>query len=250
MPTTGTVIDPAPPAPASGVRAAGVGDGGDDEYYHGDRPDLRERIPAGARRVLDVGCGAGALGAALKAQTGAEVVGIELFEAAAAIAEDRLDAVVRADLQTLAELPYPPGHFDAMTFGDVLEHLHDPHRLLRALRPYLADDGVIVCSIPNVKHWSVVFDLLVHDRWRYDDKGLLDRTHVHFFTLDEIGRMLDETGFEPLDVQPTRIGELPEGLRLLGDYAGRFGEEPHEVLARLNAYQYLVTARPIGPAAP
>jgi 2-polyprenyl-3-methyl-5-hydroxy-6-metoxy-1,4-benzoquinol methylase len=232
----------------AGVRAADVGEGGRDVYYTGDRPDLRGMIPETARRVLDVGCGAGTMGAALKAETGAEVVGIELFAEAAEIAERRLDAVVRADLQTLRTLPFPDGHFDAMTFGDVLEHMHDPHGLLRTLRRYLADDGLIVCSIPNVKHWSVVFQLLVRDRWEYGDKGLLDRTHVHFFTLTEIGALLDEAGFEPVQLTSTRAEECPERLRSLVDFAALFGEDPKEVLARLNAYQYLVTARPVTPA--
>ena len=232
-----------PEAPAAGVRAADVGDGGHDAYYTGDREDIRALLPAGARRVLDVGCGAGTLGAALKAQTGAEVVGLELFEEAAALAETRLDAVHRVDLQTLTELPYPDGYFDAMTFGDVLEHMHDPHGLLRTLRRYLADGGTIVCSIPNVKHWTVVMDLIVRDRWTYDDKGLLDRTHVHFFTLEEIGDMLDEVGFDADTVQATTIGPAPPAVEQLAGFAAAFGQPRDEVLARLNAYQYLVRAR-------
>lgn len=230
-------------APAVGVRAADVGDGGEDVYYTGDRPEIRALLPADARRVLDVGCGAGTLGAALKAQTGAEVAGIELFEEAAALAETRLDAVHRLDLQTLTELPYPDGYFDAMTFGDVLEHMHDPHGLLRTLRRYLGDGGTIVCSIPNVKHWTVVLDLIVRDRWRYDDKGLLDRTHVHFFTLEEIGEMLDEVGFDPDTVQATTIGPAPPPVEQLADFAATFGESRDEVLARLTAYQYVIRAR-------
>lgn len=229
---------------AAGVRAADVGDGGRDAYYTGDRPDIRALIPPTARRVLDVGCGAGSLGAALKAETGAEVHGIEVFAEAADLAEERLDRVLRVDLQRLAELPYPRGHFDAMTFGDVLEHMHDPHGLLRVLRRYLADDGLIVCSIPNVKHWSVVFQLLVRDRFTYADKGLLDRTHVHFFTLEEIGAMLEQTGFETIHLAATRVEEAPPQIASLGQFAALFGEKADDVVARLNAYQYLVAARP------
>jgi len=232
-----------PVTPPPGVRAADVGDGGHDRYYTGDRPELRALLPADARRVLDVGCGAGTLGAALKAETGAEVVGIEVFAEAADLAEEHLDEVLRLDLQTLTELPYPPGHFDAMTFGDVLEHMHDPAGLLRTLRPYLADGGTIVCSIPNLKHWSVVFQLLVRDRFTYGDKGLLDRTHVHFFTLEEIGAMLDEAGFQATALQANRVEPCPPEVAQLADYAAHFGEDRDEVLQRLNAYQYLVAAR-------
>jgi 2-polyprenyl-3-methyl-5-hydroxy-6-metoxy-1,4-benzoquinol methylase len=230
--------------PLAGVRAADVGEGGQDRYYTGDRPDLREYVPSGARRVLDVGCGAGTLGAVLKEQTGAEVVGIEVFEEAAAIAETRLDAVLRLDLQRLESLPYPNGYFDAMTFGDVLEHMHDPHGLLRTLRRYLSDDGTIVCSIPNLKHWSVLYKLIVEDRFTYADKGLLDRTHVHFFTLEEIGEMLDSTGFEVTALQANRVEEAPPQVATLAQFAAQFGANPEDVLQRLNAYQYVVAARP------
>jgi 2-polyprenyl-3-methyl-5-hydroxy-6-metoxy-1,4-benzoquinol methylase len=230
--------------PLAGVRAADVGEGGHDRYYTGDRPDLRAFVPAGARRVLDVGCGAGTLGAALKRETGAEVVGIEVFAEAADLAEHQLDAVLRLDLQTLESLPYPDGHFDAMTFGDVLEHMHDPHGLLRTLRRYLADDGTVVCSIPNLKHWSVLYKLIVEDRFTYADKGLLDRTHVHFFTLEEIGEMLDSTGFEVTALQANRVEEAPPQVATLAQFAAQFGANPDDVLQRLNAYQYVVAARP------
>jgi 2-polyprenyl-3-methyl-5-hydroxy-6-metoxy-1,4-benzoquinol methylase len=235
----------ASPAPPPGVRAATVGDGGEDRYYTGSRPDLRAMIPHRARRALDVGCGAGALGAALKLDTGAEVHGIEVFEAAADIAQTRLDGVLRVDLQRVTELPYPPAHFDVITFGDVLEHMHDPHGLLRLLRTHLTPDGVIVCSIPNVKHWSVVADLLLNDRWRYADQGLLDRTHVHFFTLAEIDEMLRETGLDVIELRTLKSGPMPEGLRALADLAGALGGDRDEALARLDAYQYLVAARPV-----
>jgi SAM-dependent methyltransferase len=231
-------------SPPSGVRAADVGDGGRDSYYTGDRPDIRALIPAGARRVLDVGCGAGTMGTILKQETGAEVAGIEVFEEAACVAEERLDGLHRVNLQGTIELPYPAGHFDAMTFGDVLEHMHDPHDVLRQLRRWLADDGTIVVSVPNVKHWTVIGDLLVHDRFRYSDKGLLDRTHVHFFTLEELDEMLESCGFVATALRATTIEMCPPTLEPLADFAARFGQSRDEVLQRLNAYQYLVAARP------
>lgn len=229
---------------AAAHKAAGVGDADKGEsYFEFDRPELRALVPAGARRVLDVGCGAGALGAALKRERDIEVIGLEGFEDAAARARERLDGALCVDLDGAEELPFEHGAFDAIVFGDVLEHLRDPHRLLRVLRPYLADDGVIVCSIPNVKHWTVLFPLLVQDRWRYEDAGLLDRTHIHFFTLEEIGQMLEETGFEAQHVGVNDLAPLPEELQPLVDVAVGFGAERAETAARLGAYQYLVVAR-------
>ncbi len=220
-----------------------------EQYFEFDRPELRALVPAGARRVLDVGCGAGALGAALRAERGIEVVGVELDPGAAARAAERLDRVVEADLEAIVELPFEPGAFDAIVFGDVLEHLHDPHRLLRSLRPWLADDGALVCSIPNVGHWSVVLPLLVEDRWRYEDAGLLDRTHVHFFTLGEAVAMLGECGFAVEGASVTRLpGPVPAQVAELAETLARFGANRARAEQRLTAYQYLLLARPRGSA--
>jgi methionine biosynthesis protein MetW len=217
----------------------------DDAYYEFDRPELRELVPAGAGRVLDVGCGAGALGAALREERGIEVMGLELSPEAAAHARERLDAVVEADLDRLEALPFERGSFDAMVFGDVLEHLHGPDRLLRVLRPWLADDGALVCSIPNVVHWSVVLPLLTQDRWPYADAGLLDRTHVHFFTLAEAELMLRECGFV---VESAATTTLPQPPPAAVDHLTRFlaalGTDEGATRRRLTAYQYLLVARP------
>jgi methionine biosynthesis protein MetW len=217
----------------------------DSAYFEFDRPELRALVPAGARRVLDVGCGAGALGAALREERGIEVAGLEISAAAAARAGERLDAVVETNLELLEELPFEPGSFDAMVFGDVLEHLHDPHRLLRVLRPWLADGGALVCSIPNVGHWSVVLPLLANDRWPYADAGLLDRTHVHFFTLTEAEAMLRECGFALESAAATRLStQPPPEAAELAALVGRLGGDPAQAEQRLGAYQYLLVARP------
>jgi len=227
---------------AAGVRApeAGASDG----YFDHVRPELAELVPEHAQRVIDFGCGRGAFGAHIKARQGAEVFGVELFDDAAAVAEQRLDLVVRADLDTLDELPIEEGSVDVAVFGDVLEHLRDPHRLLRLARRYLKPFGRIVCSIPNVKHFTVIVPLLVADRFEYTDAGLLDRTHVHLFTLEEIDAMLRETGFEAVTLGATNVGPLPERYRALAEIAGRLGADPRETAARLEAYQYLVVATP------
>jgi 2-polyprenyl-3-methyl-5-hydroxy-6-metoxy-1,4-benzoquinol methylase len=234
-------VPPTQPA-AAGVRddATGTADG----YFDHVRPELAELVPHDARRIVDFGCGRGALGAYLKQRQGAEVIGLELFEDAAAVAAQRLDTVVQADLDTIAALPADEGSVDVAIFGDVLEHLRDPHRLLRMVRPYLRPTGRIVCSIPNVKHFTVLVPLLVDDRFEYTDAGLLDRTHVHLFTLEEIDAMLTETGYTAISVGGTSIGALPERFRVLAEVAGRLGAEVRETVARLEAYQYLVVAGP------
>lgn len=223
---------------APGLRADPLADG----YFEHARPELRALVPAGARRVLDVGCGGGALGAALKAERGCEVVGLEGMPEAAATAATRLDAVHEVDLERLGDLPYPPGHFDAIVLGDVLEHLRDPEAVLAALLPHLAADGALVMSIPNVKHWSVVVPLLLRDAWTYTDAGLLDRTHVHFFTLEEISAMLDRLGLTARELSFTTVGAVPAAVEPLLDAVVEMGGERDETAARLGAYQYLVVA--------
>ena len=228
---------------AAGVRTADTG--ASDGYFDHVRPELAALVPEQARRIVDFGCGRGALGAHLKERQGAEVLGVELFPDAAAVAAERLDQVVRSDLDELEELPVDEGSLDCAVFGDVLEHLRDPHRLLRVARRYLKPDGRIVCSIPNVKHFTVLVPLLVADRFEYTDAGLLDRTHVHLFTLEEIDVMMRETGFEVVTLGATNVGALPERYKALADLAGRLGADPRETAARLEAYQYLVVAKPV-----
>ena len=178
-------------------------------YFEHARPEIAgASVPTSARSVLDIGCGAGRLGEALKARQPAEVVGIELNEAAAAAGRQRLDEVLVGDVERL-ELDFPPGSFDAIVCGDILEHLRDPDRLLRQARSWLAPDGRLVASIPNVRHHSVVRSLL-EGNWTYESAGLLDRTHLRFFTRREIEKLFFRAGFavEELRSSP-RPGDDP-----------------------------------------
>ena len=230
-------------APTAGPARTGghIGDPGD-RYYLASRPEMRRLVPPGARRVLDVGCGVGNLGAALKLERDVEAHGLELFPDAAADARRRLDSVVVGDLDRLEELPFADGFFDCMLFGDVLEHLCDPARALRMLRRYVADDGTLVCSIPNVGHWSVLAMVLGHGRWKYEERGLLDRTHVRFFTIAEIVELLAETGFAVDVAEATMVGDSPV-VGPLVTCAAALGADPAAMRQQLLAYQYIVRAR-------
>ncbi len=217
-----------------------------DPFYFGyARPEIVALVPESARRVLDIGCGAGRLGEALKARQQADVVGIEMNEAAAAVARQRLDRVVAGDVEALT-LDFEPASFDAIVCGDVLEHLREPERLLRQARQWLTSEGCLVASIPNVRHHSVVCSLL-QGNWTYESAGLLDRTHLRFFTRRE---------FEKLFV---RAGFAIEGLWSItapGDGAARNRPGPVQLgrlsmsglseqdAAEFYAYQFLVRARP------
>jgi GT2 family glycosyltransferase/tetratricopeptide (TPR) repeat protein/2-polyprenyl-3-methyl-5-hydroxy-6-metoxy-1,4-benzoquinol methylase len=172
-------------------------------YYRWPRPEVMELIPRQARRVLDVGCAAGTLGQEIKRRQQCEVVGIELDAAAAAEACRRLDHLIEGDVETLdlASL----GRFDAIVCADVLEHLRDPGVVLRKLRELMAEGGVLVASIPNARHMEVV-QQLIEGNWTYQPEGVLDRDHLRFFTRRSAEQLLEEAGFEVVEVRPVKAG--------------------------------------------
>jgi 2-polyprenyl-3-methyl-5-hydroxy-6-metoxy-1,4-benzoquinol methylase len=159
------------------------------------------------RRVLDVGCATGFLGKALAGQ-GCAVIGVEFDPQAAAEARALLDEVVEADLNVtaLADL-FPGREFDAIVFGDVLEHLLDPDAVLRSAVELLAAGGAVVISIPNVAHGSLRLALL-QGRWDYLETGLLDRTHLRFFTRESVLLMVAGAGLHITDLRGTILDPL------------------------------------------
>jgi SAM-dependent methyltransferase len=169
-----------------------------DAYYDQTRPDIAELVPPDCRRVLEIGCGAGGLGLALKSR-GCRVVGVELLPTAADRARERLDEVATADVEA-GPLPFAPQSFDAVIFADVLEHLYDPWCVLRDAAGLLAAGGVVVASIPNVQNIDVLWRL-ARGRWDYRDRGLLDRGHVRFFTLGSIRDLFDRAGLTIARIQ-------------------------------------------------
>lgn len=134
------------------------------------------------QRVLDIGCGRGRLGAEVRA-LGNTVHGIELDADSAAIAATRLDLVHCGDARDRAHLPegIREGKYDLVLLCDVLEHLAQPEELLRAVRGYLREGGRVIVSLPNVAAWPIRLQLAA-GRFTYADSGILDRTHLRFFT--------------------------------------------------------------------
>lgn len=144
-------------------------------------------------KVLEVGCSSGALTERITAM-GCQVTGIEVRPEAAEKARRFVERVLVGDLATMP-LPLPPSSFDAILLIDVLEHVVDPVEALRRLFPFLREGGRIVVAIPNVAHWSVRLRLLT-GRFDYEDTGILDRTHLRFYTRATARAMLEEAGLE------------------------------------------------------
>lgn len=166
-----------------------------ESYFTHARPEMQPFVPATARRVLDIGCGAGAFGAALKMRNeSVSVTGVEIDPEAAEAAGARLDLVLTGD--AAAALPrLQDQYFDAIVLNDVLEHVVDPEALLRQLRVHVAEGGCVVASIPNVREFFTVCDLVLRGRWDYVDEGILDRTHLRFFTRASLPGLFERGGY-------------------------------------------------------
>lgn len=168
----------------------------DNDYFASARLDLFSLVEGERNRVLELGCGLGKTGALLKKQGKAvEVVGIELNPDIAKSAEANIDEVICGDIERL-ELKFSEASFDYVVAGDILEHLIDPWSVLRRLRPFVKADGAIIASIPNIRNWRIIADLMLRGDWRYCDEGLLDRTHLRFFTRSTIVDLMQQTGYE------------------------------------------------------
>jgi 2-polyprenyl-3-methyl-5-hydroxy-6-metoxy-1,4-benzoquinol methylase len=149
-------------------------------------------------RVLDVGCSSGYLARPL-AERGNTVVGIELDAGAAHEAEAFCERVLVGDVETIDLSQLEPASFDVVLCGDVVEHLRDPVAALARLRPLLRPGGRLVLSTPNVANWAIRLSLLA-GRWRYTDRGILDRTHTHLFTRATLREAIEAAGYRVLRV--------------------------------------------------
>lgn len=152
--------------------------------YIGTRTDIVALVPTTASRVLDAGCSIGVAGKSIKEKCGAKVVGIEIDKRMAKVAKNNLDKVIIGDVEKIAlEKYFPQNYFDCIISGDVLEHLKDPWSILKKCVNFLSSNGLIIASIPNIRHYSVVLNLIFKGYWPYRARGIRDMIHLRFFTL-------------------------------------------------------------------
>lgn len=200
-------------------------------YPFNERPDVVRLIPE-VQRLLEVGCSRGGFAAALRRIPGrvGELWGIEPHAGAAEEARKHFDHVITGLYPDDLPATEP---FDVIVFNDVLEHMVDPWATLTFTRRILIPGGLVVASIPNVRYWEVIWDLIVHGRWTYTETGPLDRTHVRFFTRSSACELLTTSGYEIERVE--RGWQLGWGRRLDRRYLALPSE--------MRTLQYLIVAR-------
>ena len=199
-------------------------------------------------RVLDAGCGFATTSERIQ-KLGNEVTGIEESAIACEVAGTRIARIVQADLQ---QADLGDEQFDVLIFADVLEHVPWPVGVLRKYLRWLKPDGSVILSLPNVGLWSVRFAHLFGS-WQYEETGVLDRTHLRFFTRKSAKWLLGECGLEPVTTtyNPGLVRPLvPIAKKLLAKPATTSETQPADALLKSKPYQlYLKTAYPIERAA-
>ena len=161
-------------------------------YFGWTREEMRPFLPARCGKVLEIGCGEGAFSGSI--ETAAETWGIEPDAGAAQTARSRLDRVINGTFEeALVELPLR--YFDTVICNDVIEHLADHDRFFETVKNHMSRDAVLVGSVPNVRYYRNLFSLVLAKDWEYQDAGILDRTHLRFFTEKSLRRTLHAHGF-------------------------------------------------------
>lgn len=162
-------------------------------YYEGERPEMLKFVPDTVKKTIEFGCGDGNFSALIKQTYKTESWGVDMDPTAIENTKKVLDKVVLGEaMKVLQELPN--NYFDCVICNDFLEHIPNPGEFIMSLRPYLKDSAVLVCSLPNVRHWKNLKELIFDKDWRYKDAGILDNTHLRFFTKKSMIRLMNDCG--------------------------------------------------------
>lgn len=174
-------------------------------------------VPSSADRILDIGCGNGALGRRLRQDRERQVIGITYSRREAELASNSLSQVICADLN---EFDFSPlGKFDCVIMSHVLEHLYSPESLLQGIKCALALHSTIVVALPNVLFWRQRLEFL-RGNWRYQDGGILDRTHLRFFDIESSRKLVEQLGYKVIRSRHDGAFPLTRPVRkLVGGFA-------------------------------
>ena len=206
--------------------------------YIGQRNDILNLIPRTAKKILDVGCSIGTFGEQIKRKYNVEVVGLEVNKEMAVIAKTNLDKVIIADIEELNLSNYfSAGYFDCIIFADILEHLKNPWIVLKDITKVLSEEGVVIASIPNIRHYTTIVELVIKGYWPYRERGIHDKSHLRFFTLKNIKEIFDSSGLKINKIERNyRIVERPHSYNKFS----RFFALP--IIKEFLTFQYIVVA--------
>ncbi|WP_316977566.1 class I SAM-dependent methyltransferase [Shumkonia mesophila] len=178
-----------------------------DDYYTNARTDVAAMIPSDAARILEVGCGSGnTLGYLKQNGIGTWHGGVEINAGMAKEAAAKVDRIWIGAIEDVLAAEGGVGaveNFDAILCLDVLEHLLDPWTVLKKLVGNLSPGGTVIASIPNIRFYKAVFPLLLKGKWSYEERGVLDSTHLRFFTRETAVAMVRDAGLEITAVEPS-----------------------------------------------
>ncbi len=203
-------------------------------------------IPSGSS-VLEFGCNTGFV-SKLLVEKGCTVIGVEINEWAAEQARQVCQEVLVGDIRTIDYSEALKNQmFDVALFGDVIEHLNEPKTILETVRGLLREDGFIVVSVPNIAYWSVRLELL-EGNFDYQPTGILDETHLRHYTLKSLRNLLNQSGYEIVDLDATRSPfNLCDARTFLKKWPFWVRSHLRSILSREDAavFQYIVKARPV-----
>ena len=186
------------------------------------------------KKVLDVGCGEGDLAKLLSEHNQCEIWGIEISENSAKKADRYCKTVINEDVESVDHV-FPENYYDVILFADVLEHLKDPLEVLVKFKRYINENGIIICTLPNIAHISIRIALM-QGKWSYEDSGILDETHLRFFTKTTATELIEKANYrtESMKISP-RVPNVssPWLANLLFNF-----------FPKLFAYQFIIKAKP------
>jgi 2-polyprenyl-3-methyl-5-hydroxy-6-metoxy-1,4-benzoquinol methylase len=196
----------------------------EDVYFQSMRPEMVQFIPKEYSKVLEIGCNDGSFRQYIK--NDCEYWGVEPFERAAKIAEPKMDKIL-TDFYENVKNEIPDNYFDLVVANDVIEHMMQPWDFLESIKEKMTANACLVLSVPNVRHFPHLKELLFEKDWKYKDMGILDITHLRFFTKKSIVCLLNEKGFEIEEIEGIRPCDKPRKMRKLKYYICKhwFGED-------------------------
>jgi SAM-dependent methyltransferase len=216
--------------------------------HHEHNPQILNLMPKDLKRVVEVGCSSGALGKAYRAiNPGCHYTGLEIDPEFAEVARASCSEVICGNIEQFSDEQFGslfPS--DCFIFGDVLEHLYDPWSLLARIKPRLTPGGCIIACVPNAQHWSIQINLN-GGYFRYEDAGLMDRTHIRWFTRNSLIELFQTAGYRIVEGQ-ARVFNEPNRDRFLPAIramATAIGANPDQAVNDAVAFQWVMKVTPV-----